>query len=243
MFMTMSMTMTTQRLRRLALICVSAWATAACSGGSSGGDGANSGSGGSGASSGTSTIGTDAASGDDTVGATDASSLSDASSSSAGDASPVTITPDPGDGSAPAGFWDTGPIPAAKNVMTFVFLNRTNGKYADAEVYWSFKNGSISETHSIADEPTYDMPANNSGRMYFYLCAKTDATCAADPTKSKYYDFIEHTIGATQYNGNTTRVDAFGIKIAMRLHCADGYDVAVGEDYQTFQEDRAVTFQ
>jgi hypothetical protein len=239
----MSMTMTTQRLRRLALICVSAWATAACSGGSSGGDGANSGSGGSGASSGTSTIGTDAASGDDTVGATDASSLSDASSSSAGDASPVTITPDPGDGSAPAGFWDTGPIPAAKNVMTFVFLNRTNGKYADAEVYWSFKNGSISETHSIADEPTYDMPANNSGRMYFYLCAKTDATCAADPTKSKYYDFIEHTIGATQYNGNTTRVDAFGIKIAMHLHCADGYDVAVGEDYQTFQEDRAVTFQ
>ncbi len=70
-----------------------------------------------------------------------------------------------------------------------------------------------------------------------------DATCASDPTKSKYYDFIEHTIGATQYNGNTTRVDAFGLKIAMRLHCADGFDVAVGEDYATFAEDRAVTFQ
>jgi hypothetical protein len=147
------------------------------------------------------------------------------------------------DGAAPAGFWDASNIPVAKNVMTFKFLNRTNGKYADSEVYWSFKNGNISETHSIADAPTYDMPANPSGRMYFYLCAKSDTTCATDPTKSKYYDFIEHTISATQYNGNTTRVDAFGLKIALRLHCADGFDAAVGEDYQTFQDDRAVTFQ
>jgi hypothetical protein len=128
--------------------------------------------------------------------------------------------------------------------MTFKFLNRTNGKFADSEVYWSFKNGSISETHSIAEAPTYDMPANSSGRMYFYLCAAAAPTsCTGDPTKSKYYDFIEHTIGPTQYNGNTTRVDAFGLKIAMRLHCADGFDVAVGEDYETFLEDRDVTFQ
>jgi hypothetical protein len=149
----------------------------------------------------------------------------------------------PDDGGAPAGFWDSSNIPLAKNVMMFKFLNRTNGKYQDSEVYWSFKNGTINELHSIADQPTYDMPANSSGRIYFYLCAKSDTTCASDPTKSKYYDFIEHTIGATQYNGNTTRVDAFGIKIAMRLHCADGYDVAVGENYATFAEDRAATFQ
>ncbi len=80
--------------------------------------------------------------------------------------------------------------------------------------------------------------------VLLYLCAAGDPTnCTGDPTQSKYYDFIEHTIGATQYNGNTTRVDAFGLKIAMRLHCADGYDVAVGEDYETFLEDRAATFQ
>ena len=127
--------------------------------------------------------------------------------------------------------------------MIFRFLNRTNGKYQDGEVYWSFKSGSISELHSIADLDTYDMPANASGRLYFYLCAANDSTCASDPTKSKYFDFIEHTIGAKQYNGNTTRVDAFGIKIAMRLHCSDGFDRAVGEDYDTFQEDRATTFQ
>ena len=149
-----------------------------------------------------------------------------------------------GDAGAPPGFWDTSNIPPAQNVMTFKFLNRTNGTFTDAEVFWSFKSGAISETHSIAEQPTYDMPANNSGRMYFYLCAAGAPTnCTGDPTKSKYFDFIEHTIGATQYNGNTTRVDAFGIKIAMRLHCADGYDIAVGEDYQTFLEDRAVTFQ
>jgi hypothetical protein len=151
--------------------------------------------------------------------------------------------PSSSDGGAPAGFWDSSNIPPAKNVMMFKFLNRTNGKYTDSEVYWSFKNGNISETHSIADRSLYDMPPNASGRMYFYICAAGDTTCASDPTKSKYYDFIEHTIGPTQYNGNTTRVDAFGLKIAMRLHCADGYDVAVGEDYETFLEDRTVTFQ
>jgi hypothetical protein len=147
------------------------------------------------------------------------------------------------DAGVPAGFWDTGPIPPAQNVMIFRFLNRTNGKYQDSEVYWSFESGAISETHSIADRDTYDMPANSAGRLYFYLCATDDSTCAGDPTKSKYFDFIEHTIGSNRYNGNTTRVDAFGIKVAMRLHCADGFDRAVGEDYETFQEDRATTFQ
>ena len=177
------------------------------------------------------------------VGATgDAAGGGDGSAGPAG-SNPIPGQPLPDDGGAPAGFWDSSNIPAAKNVMMFKFLNRTNGKYQDSEVYWSFKNGTIAETHSIADQPTYDMPANPSGRMYFYLCAKGDTTCASDPTKAKYYDFIEHTIGATQYNGNTTRVDAFGIKIAMRLHCADGYDIAVGENYATFAEDRAATFQ
>jgi hypothetical protein len=149
----------------------------------------------------------------------------------------------PADGGFPSGFWDTSNIPAAKNVMTFKFLNRTNGQYKDSEVYWSFKSGTIAELHSIADAPTYDMPANASGRMYFYLCKAGDAACAADPTKSPYFDFIEHTIGPARYNGNTTRVDAFGLKIAMRLHCADGYDAAVGENAATFAEDRAATFQ
>jgi hypothetical protein len=135
---------------------------------------------------------------------------------------PPTVTP--------GTFWgDTSSIPPASNVLMLKFLNRTNGKYPDSQVYWSF-NGQV---HSIAEQPYFDMPANSAGRMYFYLGSPT----------SQYTDFIEFTVGPDVFNGNTTRVDWFGIKLAMRLHAHDGYDAAVGEDAATFAEDRAVTFQ
>ncbi len=144
----------------------------------------------------------------------------------------------------PEAFWDRSDIPPAQNVMMFKFLNRTNGAYSDSEVYWRFESGDIKELHSIAEQPTYDMPANASGRMYFYICPDDDPeACDGEPEKSKYYDFIEHTIGPNTYNGNTTRVDAFGLKLALLLHCEDGFEKIVGEDYQTFQDDREVTFQ
>jgi hypothetical protein len=133
------------------------------------------------------------------------------------------------DAESPATFWDTSNIPPAQNVLMFKFVNKTNGRYPDSQVFWSFQN----QVHSLAEMPLFDMPANSAGRMYFYL---------GEPN-SRYFDFIEFTIDATTFNGNTTRVDAFGLKIAMRLHCADNFDVAVGEDYVTFAEDRAVTFQ
>jgi hypothetical protein len=132
--------------------------------------------------------------------------------------------------SSDAGFWgDTNTIPAAQNVLMVKVLNRTNGRYPDSQVYWNF-NG---VAHSIADQPYLDMPANSAGRMYFYLGSPS----------SPYFDFIEFTVGPSVFNGNTTRVDAFGIKLAIRLHAHDGYDVSVGEDLATFQEDRAATFQ
>jgi hypothetical protein len=149
-----------------------------------------------------------------------------------GSTTPVP-TPSPTSGPTnppPGSFWgDTSNIPAAKNVLMLKILNRTNGKYPDSQVYWSY-NGQV---HSIADQPYFDMPVNSAGRMYFYLGSPT----------SQYYDFIEFTVGPSVFNGNTTRVDAFGVKLAMRLHAHDGYDVQVGEDYQTFQEDRSTTFQ
>ncbi|WP_255205817.1 beta-1,3-glucanase family protein [Actinomadura sp. BRA 177] len=127
-------------------------------------------------------------------------------------------------------FWgDTSNIPPARNVLTVKVLNRTNGKYPDSQVYWSF-NG---QTHSIAEQPYLDMPVNSAGRMYFYLGSPN----------SRYQDFIEFTVGNDVFNGNTTRVDGFGLKIAMRLHAHDGYDVSVGEDQATFAEDRSATFQ
>jgi hypothetical protein len=128
-----------------------------------------------------------------------------------------------------ASFWgDTSSIPKAKNVLTAKVLNRTNGAYPDSKVYWTFDG----QTHSIAQQPYLDMPANSSGRMYFHLGSPT----------SKYSDFIEFTVGPDQFNGNTTRVDAFVLKIAMRLHASDGFDQQVGENQKVFAESRASTF-
>ncbi|MEW2347616.1 glycoside hydrolase family 64 protein [Streptomyces sp. NPDC006684] len=142
---------------------------------------------------------------------------------------PAPVAAAPGE-APPDSFWgDTSAFPAPNNEVTVAVLNRTNGQYPDSEVYWSF-NG---ETHSIAEQPYVDMPANSAGRMYFYLGSPD----------SKYQDFIEFTVGDNVFNGNTTRVDAFGLKLAMRLHAEDGYDVQVGEDYDTFQQSREQTFQ
>jgi len=136
---------------------------------------------------------------------------------------PPTTTP-------PDAFWgDTSTIPPARNVLTVKVLNRTNGQYPDSQVFWSF-NGQV---HSIAEQQYLDMPANSAGRMYFFL----------GTPNSQYSDFIEFTVSPTVFNGNTTRVDAFALKLAMRLHAHDGYDVAVGEDQATFAEPRATTFQ
>ncbi|MFF2382198.1 beta-1,3-glucanase family protein [Streptomyces sp. NPDC058108] len=136
----------------------------------------------------------------------------------------------PGSTTPPDGFWgSTSDIPQANNAVEVKILNRTNGKYPDSQVYWSF-NGQV---HSIAEQPYLDMPANSAGRMYFYLGSPN----------GPYFDFIEFTVGNNVFNGNTTRVDAFGLKLAMRLHAKDGYDVEVGENRQTFAEDRATTIQ
>jgi hypothetical protein len=143
----------------------------------------------------------------------------------AGGSTPTTPPTTPPDDS----FWgDTSTIPAAHNVMEFKILNRTNGQYPDSQVYWSF-NGQV---HSIAEQPYFDMPANSSGRMYFYLGSPT----------SQYYDFIEFTIGPNVFNGNTTRVDAWGLPLAMRLHTHDGTDVQVGDSQDLFSQSRDATF-
>jgi trimeric autotransporter adhesin len=101
--------------------------------------------------------------------------------------------------------------------MMFKFLNRTNGVYPDNQVWWSVKINGVTITHSIAEQSTFDMPANSSGRVYVYLGPGTDATAV----NSKYFDFMEYTIGDNPpaFHGNTTRVDAFGIKLTMQMLC------------------------
>jgi len=135
-----------------------------------------------------------------------------------------------GSGEPPASFWgNTSAIPAASNVLEVSVVNQTNGQYPDSEVYWSF-NG---QEESIAQQPYIDMPANSAGRMYFYLGSPNSA----------YYDFIEFTVGPSSINVDTTRVDRFGLKLALLLHGHDGSNQEVGEDYATFTETRSATFQ
>jgi hypothetical protein len=135
-----------------------------------------------------------------------------------------------GSGAPPASFWgNTSAIPAASKVLEVAVTNQTNGQYPDSEVYWSF-NG---QEESIAQQPYIDMPANSAGRMYFYLGSPN----------SQYYDFIEFTVGSASINVDTTRVDRFGLKLALLVHSHDGTEQEVGENYATFQESRAATFQ
>jgi hypothetical protein len=134
-----------------------------------------------------------------------------------------------GSGEPPASFWgNTSAIPAATHVLELSIVNQTNGQYPDSQVFWSF-NG---QTESIAQQPYIDMPANSAGRMYFYL----------GTPNGQYFDFIEFTVGASSINVDTTRVDRFGLKLALRLHGHDGSNQDVGENYATFQESRSATF-
>jgi beta-glucanase (GH16 family) len=132
-------------------------------------------------------------------------------------------------GAPPASFWgNTAAIPKAKHVVEVRVINQTNGRFPNSEVYWSFDG----TEKSIAQQQYIDMPANSSGRMYVYLGSKN----------SKYFDFIEFTVGGDSMNVDTTRVDRFGLKLALLAHSHSGQTQEVGEDYATFKESRAVTF-
>ena len=130
----------------------------------------------------------------------------------------------------PDAFWgDTASIPPAQNVLMVKVVNRTNGQFPDSQVFWTFGG----QTHSIADQPFVDLSTNSAGRMVFHLGSAT----------SQFTDFIEFTVGPDVFNGNTTRVEGFGLKLALRLRAHDGSDVQVGEDQATFAQTTAATFQ
>jgi fibronectin type 3 domain-containing protein len=156
-------------------------------------------------------------------------------SGNAAPAGPVSATTLALGSSAP--FWDASGIPATPSgyVMTFKILNRTNGRYPDDQVTWSTTINGVATSNTIAAQPYIAIPAGASGRMSFYL--------GPQGLSSPYVDFIEYTIGDTFFNGDTTRVDAFAVKLAFNLTCGDGTNIAVGENAATFAEDRSATFQ
>jgi hypothetical protein len=141
-------------------------------------------------------------------------------------------------GGAP--FWDASNMPALPpgDTVMMKFLNRTNGKYTNDQITWTATLNGVATTYTFAQQPTFAMPPNSSGRMYFFL---NDPTLNEDNTD--YWDYIEFTAGPTSINMDTTRVDALGVKIAFNLVCGDGTNVALGENEETFTEDRSVTLQ
>ncbi|MEU2354840.1 beta-1,3-glucanase family protein [Streptomyces misionensis] len=130
----------------------------------------------------------------------------------------------------PDSFWGTtDDIPASSAVMKVKVLNRTNGAYPDSQVYWSY-NGQV---HSIAEQPYVDVIAAPAQRMYFYVGSPN----------GQYYDFIEFTTGSASFSGNTTRVDAWGLPLAIRLHSHSGQDVQLGDSQDLFTMSRDQVFQ
>ena len=89
-------------------------------------------------------------------------------------------------GGAP--FWDASGLPAKQNVVMMKFLNRTNGQYTNSQIVWTANINGVASQYSIAQQPYYDMPANSSGRMYFFLNApvwwkttRTTGTISSSP--------------------------------------------------------------
>jgi hypothetical protein len=137
-------------------------------------------------------------------------------------------------------FGDPASLPAAKNVMTYRFVNRTNGKYADKDIWWKFTGLKLgtqeplpSQTGNFADNPVLDLPLHHSGRVTFSLGSPD----------GEYVDFMEQTADALGWHGNTTRVDAYVLPMAMRLLCDDGHDDLLGEKYEVFYLGREKFFQ
>ena len=132
-------------------------------------------------------------------------------------------------GGFPSGFWgNTSSIPTTSNAIEFDFINATNGQYPNSEVYWSV-NG---VTESIAQSPYYAMAS--------WVPAGSTSTSDRPPASN---DFIELNSSGTTINADTSRVDAFGLPLAIHLHNSDGSDTVVGEDDQVFSESRTALFQ
>jgi hypothetical protein len=157
-----------------------------------------------------------------------------AATTTTGPAISVAATTTAGSGTSyggfPSGFWgSTSSIPVPSAGVELDFVNATNGEYPDSEVYWDL-NGT---EYSVAQMPYYNVTSCSACRIYFHLGSPN----------SRYSDFIEFNSGASSFNGDTSRVDAFGLPLAVHLHNSDGSGSTVGEDYSVFDESRPALFQ
>ncbi len=100
--------------------------------------------------------------------------------------------------------------PAPGGNLSYEFINKTGGRFADEQCFWSLNGGR--EWHSFAKEPTVPCPGGN-GRVYVRL---GEAPKNFDDRRA-YWDFIEYAYGGGVWHGNTTQVDAFCIPLTIEL--------------------------
>jgi hypothetical protein len=99
--------------------------------------------------------------------------------------------------------------PAASVDGYYQFVNKTNGKWKNEEIFWSKDMGR--SWHMVAEEPT--APNGGNGRMYFYMGKKPKNF----DDWGAYWDFIEYNSHDRWWAGNTTQVDAWCLPITIEL--------------------------
>jgi hypothetical protein len=126
-------------------------------------------------------------------------------------------------------FWGSG-YPVATGGVTYVVLNRTNGVWADSQIYWSIQQNG---TKTRLDKQS-SVTVTGGGRFYIYI----------DPNDSnaRYFDFVEYAVGNGTINGNnTTRVDGWRLPLQYRIHTATK-DYTRGDVYEMFYQPRQAKF-
>ena len=162
---------------------------------------------------------------------------------------PLYVGPN-ADGSPPDwALGDVAALPPAKQVLMASFVNGSLGQVPSSQMFWSIQytdasGRTVKETHSFADQPTFDMPKVGGTRIYFYVAPNI---AAIGTGVANYYDFLEINVGQNANNGpywvnmDTTRVDRWGLPVAFRLQCGDGTLVERGDDVGLFVDQRNVT--
>jgi hypothetical protein len=99
--------------------------------------------------------------------------------------------------------------PTGGNDGFYQFVNKTNGKWKDSEIFWS---RDMTQTwHSIDKEPT--APTGGNGRLYFSVGPHPQNL---DDWNS-YWDFIEYNSNGRKWAGNTTQVDAWCLPLTIEM--------------------------
>jgi hypothetical protein len=90
----------------------------------------------------------------------------------------------------------------------YTFVNKTNGKWKDEEIFWSKDMGK--SWHTIKES------AANGGNGRIYICMGKKPEPFGDDWGA-YWDFLEYNSNGKKWIGNTTQVDAWCLPITLEI--------------------------